>query len=127
MTISDSPYNNDTFVCWLKNKLQSLLYRKLFDRKIIAYQVYFNEYNIRLVSLLQQAIRNIQVIRTRDRYRLSISDNLYYNNFNVSTICKIIDYGILNTKGTALFTETCKYMMENLQRLYDEYLLDLFF
>lgn len=109
---------------YTKDYMQKIIGRYNFKR--------INEYlkDIGIVETAQQiliiASHNLKIIYTTNSEISVIIDpniKLYRTNYTINNLCKLINYGNSEVKGTYIITDLFKYISDNILNIYQYYIL----
>lgn len=123
-----------SFIMWLKVKIRDKILSDIDSKKLINWDKYFNNNNV-YKSIYKKKISSLDIVTAGAvnlDFTKSESNFLIFVNRNISapgldrikleTVCKLINFGDLETKGYPIFTDTFEYFAKNIQDYVDRYL-----
>ena len=122
----------DSFYPWLIKFIKRTLLGKVDYRKLFMFETTLNE-NKSLLGLFRRyisgrevfitGVNNIIVTHFDDKDIIQIDPNAIYpgTQTKVITLCKMINFGTLNFEPYSIFTDTFKYVEDNIKYLYIMY------
>lgn len=122
----------DGFYPWLIKFIRRTLLGKVDYRKLYMFEMTLNE-NKSLLGLFRRyisgrevfitGVNNIIVTHFDDKDIIQIDPNAIYpgTQTKVITLCKMINFGTLNFEPYPIFTDTFKYVEDNIKYLYIMY------
>lgn len=119
------------FFSWLIDKikiklLSDMQISRLSSLQQEAQKIY--DEDIDLQKILLQAINNLVIIPYTDYTTIGINPNIFANNLDrikLSDVCKFINYGNSAAPGYPIFTDTFRYISENIKDYTFKYLYGL--
>lgn len=85
--------------------------------------VKFNkELKINTLSVFKYAMKNISISEINDTYVISINKNLNYKTYNLKSLIDYITYGNMEIKGYRLLYNIFKWLSNNIDLVYKEWL-----
>lgn len=126
LVIVKNKYYSYSFVKWLTNvvrmEVMSNLRLDLLPRYEQEIYSLFNV-NVNYVDVIKQALNNLQILDSNNKYIVQINSNIKYKNTNLclNTLVNLLDYGTLQIKGSHLFSNVFNNVSNNVDSYYDRY------
>lgn len=126
LVIVKNKYYSYSFVKWLTNvvrmEVMSNLSLDLLPRYEQEIYSLFNV-NVNYVDVIKQALNNLQILDSNNKYIVQINSNIKYKNTNLclNTLVNLLDYGTLQIKGSYLFSNVFNNVSNNMHSYYDRY------
>ena len=126
LVIVKNKYYSYSFVKWLTNvvrmEVMSNLNLDLLPRYEQEIYSLFNV-NVNYVDVIKQALNNLQILDSNNKYIVQINSNIKYKNTNLclNTLVNLLDYGTLQIKGSYLFSNVFNNVSNNMDSYYDRY------
>lgn len=76
--------------------------------------------NIR--EIIVYAVNNLLISEVGDKWVIEINKSLNYGNYNLGYLINFITYGNINTKGYKILYIIFKYIANNIDKIYKEWL-----
>ena len=126
LVIVKNKYYSYSFVKWLTNvvrmEVMSNLRLDLLPRYEQEIYSLFNV-NVNYVDVIKQALNNLQILDSNNKYIVQINSNIKYKNTNLclNTLVNLLNYGTLQIKGSYLFSNVFNNVSNNMDSYYDRY------
>lgn len=111
-------YDRD-FIEYLPNIIEKL-FNKSFSRRRL--QRLDKEFNINSIGIIRFSIKNIKISEQPNSYTLEIDKNKKYDHESLESLINLITYGNRSCKGYLIVYDIFKYIAENIDTLYKEWL-----
>ncbi len=96
------------------------LFNRSFSRKRL--QLLDKEFKINSLGIIRFSIKNIKISEQPNSYTLEIDKNKKYDHESLESLINLITYGNRNCKGYLIVYDIFKYIAENVDTLYKEWL-----
>lgn len=119
------------FVLYLIRKLQNYIIGSIDTRKLFKIEEYINSvYNennkgyISVKNIIISGAMNLTYTIYPTKFVIEINSNeIYYRtNAKLYELCKLINYGVLGVTAYPIFTESFKYINDNINLLFERYM-----
>lgn len=126
LVIIKNKYYSYSFVKWLTNVVRMEVMSNLRLDLLPRYeQEIYNLFNVNVnyVDVIKQALNNLQILDSNNKYIVQINSNIKYKNTNLclNTLVNVLDYGTLQIKGSYLFSNVFNNVSNNMDSYYDRY------
>ena len=81
-----------------------------------------DEFGIDVLNIIRFALKNLKITEQPNSYTIEIDKNKKYKHENVSSLINLITYGNRSCKGYPIVYDIFKFIAENIDRLYEEWL-----
>ena len=126
LVIVKNKYYSYSFVKWLTNVVRMEVMSNLSLDLLPRYeQEIYNLFNVNVnyVDVIKQALNNLQILDSNNKYIVQINSNIKYKDTNLclNTLVNLLDYGTLQIKGSHLFSNVFNNVSNNMDSYYDRY------
>ena len=96
---------------FINNKVKPLLKNMIIDQvkklpnKAVIEEHLKQFYNTSLSKTLELIPKSLNVLKEGDKYIIYTNNNIYYNNINVDTILRLIEFGNGDIKGSHIISQ----------------------